>query len=196
VRDFLAPYLPAPVVVKKGDSYRLDYDRPKSIGRVRTFFGNVGILFRGYCYIRTLGPDGLKAVSEHAVLNANYLLARLKDVLEVPYGDRCMHEFVATARKLLRSRKINAMAIAKRLLDFGFHAPTVYFPLVVSEALMIEPTETEGRETLDRFAQTLRRIVEEDPALLEKAPLTLPISRPDEARAVKNPILRWQPTTA
>ncbi|MCX7699565.1 MAG: aminomethyl-transferring glycine dehydrogenase subunit GcvPB [Gemmataceae bacterium] len=194
VRDFLAPYLPVPVVVKDGDSYRLEFDRPKSIGRVRTFFGNVGILFRGYCYIRTLGPDGLKAVSENAVLNANYLLARLKDVLEVPHGDRCMHEFVATARKLLRNRKINAMSIAKRLLDFGFHAPTVYFPLVVSEALMIEPTETESRETLDRFADTVRQIVEEDPAFLEKAPHTLRISRPDEARAVKNPILRWQPS--
>jgi glycine dehydrogenase subunit 2 len=192
VRDFLAPYLPAPVVVRDGASYRLDFDRPKSIGRVRTFFGNVGILFRGYCYIRTLGPDGLKSVSENAVLNANYLLAKIKDVLEVPHGNRCMHEFVATARKLLRTRKINAMAIAKRLLDFGFHAPTVYFPLVISEALMIEPTETESRETLDRFAQAIRQIVEEDPTFLEKAPHTLGISRPDEARAVKNPVLRWQ----
>jgi glycine dehydrogenase subunit 2 len=159
---------------------------------VRSFFGNVGILFRGYCYIRTLGPDGLKAVSEDAVLNANYLLAKIKHAIEVPHGERCMHEFVATARKLLRSKKINAMAIAKRLLDYGFHAPTVYFPLVVSEAMMIEPTETESRETLDRFAEALLKIIEENAEMLEKAPHTMIISRPDEARAVKVPVLRWQ----
>src|SRR5262245_36080251 len=158
VRKHLAPFLPTPMVAKEGDQYRLDFDRPKSIGRVRSFFGNVGILFRGYCYVRTLGPDGLKSISETAVLNANYLLARIKHAFEVPHGDRCMHEFVATARQLLRTRKINAMAIAKRLLDYGFHAPTVYFPLVVSEALMIEPTETESRETLDAFADALLKI--------------------------------------
>ena len=143
-------------MVKDGERFRLDYDRPKSIGRVRSFFGNVGILLRGYCYIRTLGPDGLREVSENAVLNANYLLARLKDVYEVPHGDRCMHEFVASARSLRRERRISAMDIAKRLLDFGYHAPTVYFPLVVPEALMIEPTETESKETLDAFADALR----------------------------------------
>src|SRR5438067_3460109 len=131
---------------------------PKSIGRVRSFFGNVGILFRGYCYIRTLGPDGLKEVSENAVLNANYLLALLKGGYEVPYGDRCMHEFVASARNLRRERKVSAMDVAKRLLDFGFHAPTVYFPLVVPEAIMVEPTETESRETLDAFADAMLRI--------------------------------------
>src|SRR5262245_10889978 len=134
VRKHLAPFLPAPIVVKDGDRYRLDYDRPKSIGRVRSFFGNVGILVRGYFYIRTLGPDGLKSVSENAVLNANYLLAKIKHAFEVPFGDRCMHEFVASARRLLREKKIRAMDVAKRLLDYGFHAPTVYFPLVVSEA--------------------------------------------------------------
>ncbi|MFL5342079.1 MAG: aminomethyl-transferring glycine dehydrogenase subunit GcvPB, partial [Gemmataceae bacterium] len=191
VRQYLAPFLPAPLVVKDGDRYRLDYDRPKSIGRVRSFFGNVGILYRGYCYIRTLGPDGLKSVSENAVLNANYLLAKIKHALEVPHGDRCMHEFVATARKLLREKKIRAMDVAKRLLDFGYHAPTVYFPLVVSEALMIEPTETESKETLDAFAATLLKIVEEDAAFLQKAPHTLGISRPDEAKAAKEPVLRW-----
>ena len=142
-------------MVKDGDRFRLDYDRPKSIGRVRSFFGNVGILLRGYCYIRTLGPTGCGEVSENAVLNANYLLARVKDAYEVPHGDRCMHEFVASARDLRRERRISAMDIAKRLLDFGYHAPTVYFPLVVPEALMIEPTETESKETLDAFADTL-----------------------------------------
>src|ERR1700757_179677 len=160
-----APSLPAPLVAKTADGYRLDYDRPKAIGRVRSFFGNVGILLRGYCYIRTLGPKGLREVSENAVLNANYLLSRVKDVYEVPHGDRCMHEFVASARGLRRERRVSAMDIAKRLLDYGYHAPTVYFPLVVPEALMIEPTETESKETLDAFADTLIKIHGEDPAV-------------------------------
>jgi len=194
VRKHLAPYLPVPLVAKDGERYRLDYDRPKSIGRVRTFCGNIGILVRGYCYIRTLGPDGLKALSENAVLNANYLLARIKHKYEVPHGDRCMHEFVASARQLRKEKKISAMEIAKRLLDFGFHAPTIYFPLVVPEALMVEPTETESKETLDRFADVLLQIIEEDPAFLQKAPYTLGISRPDETRAAKEPKLRWQAT--
>jgi glycine dehydrogenase subunit 2 len=192
VRQALAPYLPAPMVGKKGDRYYLDHDRPQSIGRVRSFFGNTGILVRGYLYIRTLGPDGLKAVSENAVLNANYLLALVKDRLEVPHGDRCMHEFVASAKTLRRERRISAMDIAKRLLDYGFHAPTVYFPLVVPEALMIEPTETESKQTLDRFAEVLLTICGEDPEMLHKAPHTLPISRPDEVKAAKEPILRWK----
>jgi len=191
VRKHLAPYLPAPIVTENGRFY-LDYDRPKSIGRVRSFFGNVGILLRGYFYIRTLGPDGLREVSENAVLNANYLLALVKDTFEVPYGDRCMHEFVASARTLRRERRVSAMDVAKRLLDFGYHAPTVYFPLVVPEAMMIEPTETESQETLDGFAATLQRIHGEDPEFLHNAPHTLGISRPDEVRAAKEPILRWK----
>jgi glycine dehydrogenase subunit 2 len=192
VRRQLAAYLPAPMVVEEGDSYRLDHDRPKSIGRVRSFVGNVGILVRGYCYIRTLGPAGLRQVSEHAVLNANYLLALVKHAYEVPYGDRCMHEFVASARALRREKRISAMDVAKRLLDFGYHAPTVYFPLVVAEAMMIEPTETESKETLDAFAATLLRIREEDSDYLHDAPHTLSISRPDEVKAAKEPILRWK----
>jgi glycine dehydrogenase subunit 2 len=160
---------------------------------VRSFFGNVGILLRGYLYIRTLGPDGLRAVSENAVLNANYLLSRVKHVYEVPHGDRCMHEFVASARNLRRERRVSAMDIAKRLLDYGYHAPTVYFPLVVPEALMIEPTETESKETLDAFADTLLRIHGEEPEVLQKAPHSLPLSRPDEVRAAKEPVLRWKP---
>jgi glycine dehydrogenase subunit 2 len=191
VRAPLAPFLPAPIVARDGDRFRLDYDRPKSIGRVRSFFGNIGILLRGYCYIRTLGPAGLREVSENAVLNANYLLARLKGAYEVPYGDRCMHEFVASAKTLRRERKISAMDIAKRLLDFGYHAPTVYFPLVVPEAIMIEPTETEGRETLDGFVDALLKIREEDAEFLHNAPHTRSISRPDEVKAAKEPILRW-----
>jgi glycine dehydrogenase subunit 2 len=192
VRQSLAPFLPCPVVVKEGERFRLNYDCPKSIGRVRSFFGNVGILVRGYCYIRTLGPEGLRRVSENAVLNANYLLSRLEPAYEVPYGRRCMHEFVASARSLRRDRHISAMDIAKRLLDFGFHAPTVYFPLVVPEALMIEPTETESRETLDGFAEALLAILQEAPEMLHQAPHTLAISRPDEVKAAREPILRWQ----
>ena len=193
VRDFLAPYLPAPVVVKVGDRYKLDYDMPKTIGRVRSFFGTIGILFRGYCYIRTLGPDGLRAASEHAVLNANYLLARLKGHYDIPHGDRCMHEFVASARNLLKEKKIRAMDVCKRLLDYGFHAPTVYFPMVVSEALMMEPTETESKETLDAYADTMITIRNEDPDVLRTAPHTHIISRPDEVKAAKDPVLRWMP---
>jgi glycine dehydrogenase subunit 2 len=192
VRARLAPFLPAPLVVRSGDDYRLDYDRPKAIGRVRSFFGNVGILLRGYCYICTLGPAGLREVSENAVLNANYLLALVKGGYEVPHGDRCMHEFVASARGLRRERRISAMDVAKRLLDFGYHAPTVYFPLVVPEAIMIEPTETESKETLDAFADTLLKIRDEDPDFLHDAPHTLGFSRPDEVRAAKEPILRWR----
>jgi glycine dehydrogenase subunit 2 len=193
VRKMLEPFLPAPVVVKEGERYRLDHDRPKSIGRVRSFFGNVGILVRGYCYIRTLGPGGLREVSENAVLNANYILARVKDSYEVPHGDRCMHEFVASARLLRREKQISAMDIAKRLLDYGFHAPTVYFPLVVAEAMMIEPTETESKQTLDAFADTLLKIREEDAEFLHNAPHTLGLSRPDEVKAAKERILRWMP---
>jgi glycine dehydrogenase subunit 2 len=192
VTNTLAPYLPAPLVKKDGDRFSLDYDRPKTIGRVRTFFGNVGILFRGWAYIRTLGPDGLKRCSEHAVLNANYLLSRIKHAYEVPHGDRCMHEFVASAKTLRREKKISAMDIAKRLLDHGYHAPTVYFPLVVPEAMMMEPTETESKETLDAFAETLFRITEEDPELLHEAPHTTTISRPDEVQAARQPVLTWK----
>jgi glycine dehydrogenase subunit 2 len=192
MREPLIPFLPAPIVVKSADGFRLDYDQPKSIGRVRSFFGNVGILLRGWLYIRTLGPDGLREVSENAVLNANYLLSRLKGVYDVPHGDRCMHEFVASARRLRKERGVSAMDVCKRLLDFGYHAPTVYFPLVVPEALMIEPTETESKETLDAFADAMIRIHGEDAAFLQQAPHTLGLSRPDEVRAARQPILRWK----
>jgi len=193
VRDFLAPFLPSPVVTKGGDGFRLDFDRPQSVGRVRSFFGTIGILLRGYFYIRTLGPDGLKELSEVAVLNANYLLSRVKGTFDVPHGDRCMHEFVASAKALRRDRKISAMEVAKRLLDFGYHAPTVYFPLVVPEALMMEPTETESKETLDHFADVLAQIAKEDAEFLKQAPHTTAISRPDEVKAAKEPVLRWTP---
>ncbi|MAT68467.1 MAG: glycine dehydrogenase (aminomethyl-transferring) [Planctomycetaceae bacterium] len=202
VTEALAPYLPSPIVRQRtvnrdadsgasgtpGDYY-LDFNRPKSIGRVRSFFGNVGVLLRAYCYIRTHGPDGLKRVSENAVLNANYLLARVKHILPVPQGDRCMHEFVASGSKLKKDKGVAAMDIAKRLLDYGYHAPTVYFPLTVPEAIMVEPTETESKETLDAFAEALFRITEEAPDLLHEAPHSTAISRPDEVQAARSPCL-------
>jgi glycine dehydrogenase subunit 2 len=200
VRSFLADYLPGPIVTRDDSNpgqptYRLTTPA-KSIGRMRTFFGNVGILLRGYMYIRTLGPAGLKAVSTNAVLNANYLMEKLKDVLPAPHGKRCMHEFVASARALQQKRGISAMDIAKRLLDYGFHAPTVYFPLVVPEAMMIEPTETESKETLDAFADTIHRIVTEDPELLHTAPHTTRVSRPDDVLAARKPSLKWEPAAS
>jgi glycine dehydrogenase subunit 2 len=191
VRDFLAPYLPAPTVVARGDRYQLDDDRPQSIGRVRSFFGNVGVLVRAYCYLRSYGPEGLRRVSEDAVLGANYLLSRVRHMLDVPYGNRCMHEFVASAARLKKERGVSAMDPAKRLLDYGFHAPTVYFPLVVPEAVMVEPTETETRETLDAFAEALFRITEEAGDVVHEAPHSTRISRPDDVAAARQPRVRW-----
>ncbi len=192
VAEKLAPFLPAPVVVKDGRGYHLDYNGPKSIGRVRSFFGSVGVLVRMYCYIRSHGPDGLRRIAEDAVLNANYLLSRVKDILPVPHGDRSMHEFVASAENLKSKKNVSAMDIAKRLLDYGFHPPTVYFPLIVREAMMIEPTESESKATLDAFAEALGRIVEESPELLHEAPHDTPICRPDEVAAARRPVLRWR----
>jgi glycine dehydrogenase subunit 2 len=197
VRSFLAEYLPGPVVTRAQNAtgqptYRLETPA-RSIGRMRTFFGNVGILLRGYIYIRTLGAAGLKAASENAVLNANYLKAKVRDILPTPHGTHCMHEFVATARGLQKERGISAMDIAKRLLDYGFHAPTVYFPLVVPEAMMIEPTETESKETLDAFADALHRIAGEESEFVHQAPHSTLISRPDDVQAARKPILKWEP---
>lgn len=191
VRDFLAPYLPAPTVGRKGDTYYLDAGSADSIGRVRSFFGNVGVLLRAYFYIRSLGGTGLKEVSENAVLNANYLLARVRHILPVPHGNRCMHEFVASAATLKKEKGISAMDLAKRLLDFGFHAPTVYFPLTVPEAVMVEPTETESKEMMDAFVETLFRITGESADLLHEAPHTTKISRPDEVTAARKPVMKW-----
>jgi glycine dehydrogenase subunit 2 len=193
VTEKLGPYLPSPVVRQRDGGFALDYERAKSIGRVRAFFGNVGVLVRAYCYIRTHGPDGLRRASENAVLNANYLLSRVKHILPVPHGERCMHEFVATATELKKTKGISAMDIAKRLLDFGYHAPTVYFPLTVPESMMIEPTESESKETLDAFAAALFRITEEAADFLHDAPHTTPISRPNEVQAARSPMLKWTP---
>jgi glycine dehydrogenase subunit 2 len=192
VRDILEPYLPTPVVVRDGDGFRLDHDRPKSIGRVRGFGGPFGVFVRAYAFIRSWGP-GLRDMSEIAVLNANYMLALLKDDYELPYDRHCMHEFVLSARGLKREYGATALDVAKRLMDYGFHPPTVYFPLVVPEALMIEPTETEAKETLDAFCQAMLAIVGEaasDPDLLKSAPHTRPVARLDEAGAAKRMAVR------
>jgi glycine dehydrogenase subunit 2 len=194
VRESIAPYLPSPVVVKDGDVYRLDHDRPKSIGRVRGFAGPFGVFVRSYSLMRSYGP-GLREMSEAAVLNANYLLARLKDVYELPYDRHCMHEFVLSARQLKRDHGVTALDVAKRLMDYGIHPPTIYFPLVVPEALMIEPTETEPKERLDAFVEAMRRIAAEaaeSPELLHDAPHTRPVRRLDEVRAVKQPVVRYE----
>ncbi len=195
VRDFLGDYLPGPVVSRETASdgkmiYSLQTPK-KSIGRVRAHFGNVGILIRGYCYLRTLGAAGVRAAAEDAILNANYLKAKLAPFLPTPHGPHCLHEFVASAQSILKSRGISAMDIAKRLLDYGYHAPTVYFPLVVPEAMMMEPTETESKDTLDAFAATLEKIINEDSTELKQAPLTLPVSRPNDVLAARQPILKW-----
>lgn len=190
VRDFLADYLPGPIVAHDDQQYRCVMPE-KSIGRVRSFFGNVGVLVRAYVYIRTYGTEGLRRVSEDALLGANYLLSKVKHILDVPHGDRCMHEFVASATRLKKEKHLSAMDLAKRLLDYGFHAPTVYFPLVVPEAVMVEPTETESKETLDAFAEALFRITDEQGELIEDAPHSTRISRPDDVVAARKPILRW-----
>jgi glycine dehydrogenase subunit 2 len=193
VRDKLEPFLPVPAVVKEGDAFRLDYDRPKSIGKVRGYTGPFGVFVRSYAYIRSYGPR-LREMSETAVLNANYLLARLRGGYDLPFDRLCMHEFVLGARSLKREHGISALDVAKRLMDYGFHPPTVYFPLVVPEALMIEPTETEAKETLDAFADAMLAIVAEassDPDVIKDAPHGRPVKRLDEVRAAKRAIVKY-----
>ena len=194
VRDRLEPYLPVPAVVRDGNTFRLDYDRPKSIGKVRAFTGPFGVFVRSYAFILAWGRD-LRAMSEDAVLNANYLLARLRDAYDLPFDRLCMHEFVLSARNLKKEHGATALDVAKRLMDFDFHPPTVYFPLIVPEALMIEPTETETKETLDAFADAMLAIAREaaeDPDVLKKAPHGRPVGRLDEVKAAKRAIVRYQ----
>jgi glycine dehydrogenase subunit 2 len=169
----------------------------KSIGRVKTFYGHFGVMVRAYTYVRLLGARGLRRVAEHAVLNANYLKERLKATYPLPHDRVCMHEFVlAGPPQDAQDNNVHTMDIAKRLMDYGFHPPTVYFPLIVEEALMIEPTETESKDTLDAFADALLQIVEEareDPGLLHEAPLAAPVRRLDEVKAARDLVLRWEP---
>ena len=187
VNEKLAPFLPVPMVAKEGENYRLDYDRPQSIGKVHSFFGNFGMFVRAYTYIRMNGAKGLRRVSEDAVLNANYLLSRLKGTFKLPFPETPMHEFVLSG-DYQQEKGVKTMDMAKRLLDYGFHAPTIYFPLIVHEALMIEPTETESRETLDAFADAMLAIsreVEENPDLVREAPHSTPVKRLNDALAAR-----------
>jgi len=191
VAEHLTPFLPGPIVQKEGDRYRLVMP-PQSIGSIKSFWGNFGIFVRAYTYIRMLGAAGLRAVSEDAVLNANYLRVKVGQTYPVPYDRVCMHEFVARGDI---TEGIHTMDIAKRLIDYGFHPPTVYFPLIVHEALMIEPTETESKQTLDAFAEALQKIAEEGrthPDLLHAAPHTAPVARLDEVTAARKPVLCYK----
>jgi glycine dehydrogenase subunit 2 len=191
----LEPYLPAPTVVRLADgSFALNFDRPKSIGRLKGFQGHFGILARGYTYIRMHGADGLRTLSETAVLNANYLRARLGDVFDLAYPRTCMHEFVLTGRRQKLTTGVRTLDMAKRLLDFDIHPPTIYFPLIVEEAIMIEPTEAESRATLDRFVDVMRQIArecEESPEVVRNSPTQQAVGRLDEVTAARKPVLRW-----
>ncbi|XCS12394.1 aminomethyl-transferring glycine dehydrogenase subunit GcvPB [Aeribacillus pallidus] len=194
VKKELIPFLPKPVLVKDENGFRFDEDRPQSIGRVKSFYGNFGINVRAYTYIRSMGPDGLKAVSENAVLNANYMLKKLAPYYEMPYDRICKHEFVLSAKRQ-KKLGVRALDIAKRLLDFGYHPPTIYFPLNVEECMMIEPTETESMETLDAFIEAMIQIAkeaEEEPEIVQEAPHTTVVKRLDETLAARNPILKYE----
>ncbi len=191
----LAPFLPVPVVARDGDRYYLDFDRPLSIGRVRAFYGNFANMVRAYTYMRIMGREGLEAVSRDAVLNANYLRVRLQEAYDLPYDRPCMHEVVFSGKRQV-AQGVHTLDIAKRLADFGFHAPTIYFPLIVPEALMIEPTETESKQTLDAFVDAMLRIAreaEETPEVVTGAPHNTPVRRLDEVTAARRPNLRWTP---
>jgi glycine dehydrogenase subunit 2 len=193
VKAHLEPFLPVPVVTKDGDEYALDWKRPRSIGKLQAFWGNFGMLVRAYAYIRTMGPDGLRAVSDNAILNANYIMKRLERDYDVAVPGPCMHECVLSAR---RQKKLGVTAtdIAKRLLDLGFYAPSTYFPLIVEEALMIEPTETEAKETLDAFCDAMIQIAREaetNAAPIHEAPATTSVRRLDQTKAAREPNLKW-----
>ncbi|MBU0742822.1 aminomethyl-transferring glycine dehydrogenase subunit GcvPB [bacterium] len=190
----LAPYLPGPEIVAADGVYGLVRDETEGRPSIHSFYGNIGVCLRALAYILRLGGDGLTRVAERAVLNANYLRVRLEGILQVEHGDGCLHEFIASGVDWREKYGVRTLDIAKRLLDYGVHAPTIYFPLIVEEALMIEPTETESKETLDAFVEimrTIRREAEEEPELLHQAPLVTPVSRLDEAGAARKPDLRW-----
>jgi glycine dehydrogenase subunit 2 len=193
VKDFLAPYLPRPLLKKDEKKYYWDYQRPKSIGKVHSFYGNYGVMLRAWAYIKTLGGSGLKKTTENAVLNANYLKARLKKDFELPYAADSLHEFVLSGSRQ-KEEGVSTLQIAKRLLDYDQYAPTIYFPLVVKEAMMIEPTETENIGTLDHFVETMLTIsreIKKDPELVNKAPHSTTVRKLDETKAARNPDLHW-----
>jgi glycine dehydrogenase subunit 2 len=195
VKKSLEPYLPAPIIERQGETLRFDHHRPKSVGRIRSFHGNFGMFVRAWAFILAHGPDGLKRMSETAVLNANYLRRRLEKTWHLPYREPSLHE-VVFSDKNLEATGVRTLDVAKRLMDYGFHPPTIYFPLIVKGALMIEPTETESREELDLFVDAMLAIEAEarrDPELVKNAPHTTPIRRLDETAAARNPVLRWTP---
>ena len=194
VKPALVPFLPVPVVAFDGKRYRLEYDRPQSIGRMHSFYGNFGVIVRAYAYICSMGGEGLRQASEDAVLNANYCLSQLKEDYHAPFARYCMHECVFTS-KHQKPFGVKTLDIAKRLLDYGYHPPTVYFPLIVEEAIMVEPTETESKETLDGFIEAMRQIAQEartSPDLILQAPQTTVVGRLDEAAAARKPVVRWK----
>lgn len=195
VKEFLEPFLPAPLVAKNEQGYYFDQERPRSIGRMLAFHGNFGVLVKAYTYILALGGNGLREAGENAVLNANYLRQALRDSYYIPFDRLCKHEFIATPGLLSSEHGITTLQIAKRLLDYGYHPPTIYFPLVVEEALMIEPTETESKQRLDEFAMAMQAIADEArqrSELLTAAPHTMPVKRVDEVSAARRPHLRYQ----
>jgi len=198
VKERLRDYLPVPRIVKQGQRFELLEDFPKSVGRVRSFLGNFGVLVRAYAYMISLGGDGLEEASRMALLNANYIRRKIEKSYQIAYDEPCMHECIFTD-KIQHKLGVSTLDIAKRLLDYGFHPPTIYFPLVVSGALMIEPTETETLETLDSFIDAMLAIAreaKEEPDLVKTAPHSTPVSRLDEARAARKPILRWEPSAS
>ncbi|MEM4258619.1 MAG: aminomethyl-transferring glycine dehydrogenase subunit GcvPB [Candidatus Thermoplasmatota archaeon] len=194
VKKKLERFLPVPRIILEHTQYHLDYDYPQSIGKIRSFYGNFSVLVRAYVYITMMGADGLKEASEIAVLNANYMKEKILESgkYSLPGKNLRKHEFVLSCEKLLQEKGIRALDIAKRLLDYGLHPPTIYFPLLVKEALMIEPTETESKKTLDQYIDVLRIIADEDPALLHQAPQNTSVKRIDETKAVKDSILNWK----
>ena len=194
VKKSLVPFLPTPVVTFDGTQYGLDTNRPESIGKVHSFYGNFGVIVRAYAYIRALGPDGLRQASQDAVLNANYCLSQLREQYYAPFTRFCMHECILTSKKQSQYG-IRTLDIAKRLLDYGYHPPTIYFPMIVEEALMIEPTDTESKEILDGFIAVMKKIAveaEEDSAQIKNAPQTTVVGRLDETMAARKPIVKWQ----
>src|SRR5438132_6384101 len=196
VRAHLAPFLPVPVIEREDGRFRFDDQRPQPIGKIRAFYGNFGNLVRAYAYIRSMGAEGLRQVAETAVLNANYLLAHLRSRFDLPYDRVCKHEFVLSGARQKRQHGVTPKDMAKRMLDYGFHAPTIYFPLIVEEAIMIEPTETESKRTLDEFAdamQAIAREAQDEPDVVRTAPHSTPVRRLDEVRAARQPDLRWKP---
>jgi glycine dehydrogenase subunit 2 len=197
-KQILEPFQPVPIVRREGGAVRVQRERETAVGRVRSFFGNFGMMVRAYTYIRELGPDGLRAVSDLAVLNANYVAARLVDFFPVTYSTPPLHEAVFTDRELEAQTGVKTLDVAKRLIDYGFHPPTVYFPLVVRGALMVEPTETETKQTLDAFVDAMiaiKREAETEPEIVRRAPHLTRLGRLDEARAARKPRLRWTPET-